>query len=238
MSILQRATIKKTPVDTHTAIVRDCLDAGLNIFCEKPLDENPHEMESIFELARQKNKKIYIDDVFLWREEYRRLKALSARPIEISFRMTKHGTFNDSLLNAYAYHDLYMLLDLTRCAPITNLEIIKIESPLEKNRIDILEFTCMSRGVRVHCYYDRTKEKKEKTIVINSNIVWANDTITIEDKKETYQNQDALALMLKSVLAEKADFIYNNELAFKTTLIVNRMPKILQNTARESKFIV
>ncbi len=207
-----------TPVATHTAIARDCLEKGINVFCEKPLSENPEEITSLIKLAKEKNQKLYIDDVFLYREEYKKIKSETATISDISFYMTKCGTFNDSLLAAHVYHDLYMLLDLTNFAPITNIKILNIACPLEAKRIDVLEFSLSVGATSVHASYDRTQEIKQKTVTVNKNVVWQANTPT---------SQDALAQMLEAVLSEKVDFEYNQKLALEATRILARIQKSL-----------
>jgi hypothetical protein len=215
-----------TPVATHVKIARDCLRAGINVFCEKPLSEDSKEMEKIFELACAKNKKIYIDDVFRWRAEYEKIKQLNLKLEKISFRMTKYGTFNDSLLAAHVYHDVYMLLDLTNFTPISNIKIVKVECPIEPDRIDILEFFLTAGAIQVQGFYDRTQKTKQKIITINDNIVWSDNSIIIDGAQETLQAHDALATMLEEVLTEKTDFAYNNKLALEATKLLSKIKAV------------
>ncbi len=223
-----------TPVASHAEITQECLEKGFNVFTEKPLNENPDKVQALTKLAKIKNKNLYVDDVFLWRPEYKYIKSLGVTISEISFRMTKYGTFDDSLLSAHIYHDLYMLVDLTNFAPISNIEIIKAECPLEPGRIDVLEFSLTAGEIRVHASYDRTQEVKQKSIAINKNIVWQDKSLTINDARVTLPEQDAISSMLEAVLSEKADFAYNNKLAFEATHLMDRLRKVLQNIALES----
>lgn len=45
-----------TPVECHFEQVRQCLLAGKNVLCEKPLALNPDEAESLYCLAKERNK--------------------------------------------------------------------------------------------------------------------------------------------------------------------------------------
>ena len=113
-----------TPVDTHAEIARNCLQAGLNVFAEKPLSEDSAEAEKIIKLAEEKNKKIYIDDVFRYRKEFFELK--SVKPIHsIDFIFRKYGTFRDTLFAAHVYHYLYLLVDLLGFGKVENVAITK-----------------------------------------------------------------------------------------------------------------
>ncbi len=208
-----------TPVATHADIARDCLKAGLNVFAEKPLSEDPAEAEKIIKLAEEKNKKIYIDDVFRYRKEFLELK--SVKPIHsIDFIFRKYGTFRDTLLAAHVYHDLYLLVDLLGFGKVENMIITKKEAPLEKDRIDILEFSFKYNGVPVTGSYDRTQKEKNKKIIINKNIVWHNGSIIRDGKEANIPERDALTEMLKKVLAQEVDFAYNNALALEATRLM------------------
>lgn len=212
-----------TPMATHVEIARNCLDAGLDVFCEKPLSEDPKAVEDVFNLARTKNKKIYVDDVFLWRAEYAEIKKLNPKLESISFRMTKYGTFNDSLLAAHVYHDLYLLLDLTGFAPISDIKILRAECPIEPNRVDVLEFSCQVGTAQVHGFYDRTQETKQKITTVNDSIVWSDNSLAINDALKSLPDQDAITKMLRAVLSEETDFLHNNKLAFETTRVLAKI---------------
>src|SRR3989344_3648659 len=214
-----------TPVATHAEIVRECLQNGLNVFAEKPLDENPDTVKSLIELSVAQNKRLYIDDVFLWRPEYKHIKSLAAPISEISFRITKYGTFNDSLLAAHIYHDLYMLADLTNFAPISDLNIINVASPLEPGRVDVIEFSLRAGDINVHASYDRTQEIKQKKIIINQNIAWQDKSLTVDGAQVTLPEHDAISNMLEGVLSEKVNFTYNNKLALVATTLLASIKK-------------
>ncbi|OGZ46267.1 MAG: hypothetical protein A3F26_03650 [Candidatus Ryanbacteria bacterium RIFCSPHIGHO2_12_FULL_47_12b] len=218
-----------TPVASHVEITRDCLEAGLNVFCEKPLSENPREIEEIFDLAKEKNRKIYIDDVFLWRQEYGYLSVPRGPLRSISFEMKKYGTFHDSLLSTHVYHDLYMLISLVGFGETKNLIVTRAEAPLEKGRIDILDFSLAYSNVPIIASYDRTQQEKTKKIAVNENALWLNDLVIIDTKKIPIPAHDALMRMLEAVLNEKVDFSYNNKLALEATrLLAQIKEKIAQ----------
>ena len=63
-----------TPNDTHYVIVRNCISAGKNVFCEKPLTPTLEESKELFDLAEKHNVKLYVDDVFNYRNERKDIK--------------------------------------------------------------------------------------------------------------------------------------------------------------------
>ena len=63
-----------TPDQTHYNIVKQCLNKGVNVFCEKPTTLSYQETKNLFDLADSKNLKLYSDDVFNFRKENKKLK--------------------------------------------------------------------------------------------------------------------------------------------------------------------
>ena len=55
-----------TPDKTHYEIVKKCLWAGTNVFCEKPLTLTYEESEALYQIADYHNVKLYVDDVQNW----------------------------------------------------------------------------------------------------------------------------------------------------------------------------
>ena len=62
--------IISTPNDLHYEQVMMWLSAGKNVFCEKPLTLSYESAIQLFEFADVMNCKLYVDDVFSWRDDY------------------------------------------------------------------------------------------------------------------------------------------------------------------------
>ena len=62
--------IISTPNDLHYEQVMTWLAAGKNVFCEKPLTLSYESAIQLFEFADAMNCKLYVDDVFSWRDDY------------------------------------------------------------------------------------------------------------------------------------------------------------------------
>ena len=57
-----------TPNDTHYEIVKNCLNAGKNVFCEKPLTPTYEQSLELFKLAKENGVLLYVDDIQNHRE--------------------------------------------------------------------------------------------------------------------------------------------------------------------------
>jgi predicted dehydrogenase len=65
-----------TPPNTHFSITKTCLEAGLNVLCEKPITVNYAEFKILKELALQKNCMLMEDQNLRFHSSIRRIKKL------------------------------------------------------------------------------------------------------------------------------------------------------------------
>ena len=71
-----------TPCRTHYSIVRKCIERGKNVFCEKPLTLDPEKSRELFNLAEKNGVNLYVDNLFLDRDEIRNLDIKEVSGIE------------------------------------------------------------------------------------------------------------------------------------------------------------
>lgn len=69
-----RAVIVATPADTHAALARQVLEAGKDVFVEKPLAMKTSEAVALTELAQDKGLILMVGHTFLYNEAVRTLK--------------------------------------------------------------------------------------------------------------------------------------------------------------------
>jgi predicted dehydrogenase len=100
-----------TPNDTHFDIVKYCLKSKKNVFCEKPLTPTYKQSLQLFELSEKYKVKLYIDDVFNWRDENIKLKSILShqKPLKVTWRRESGNKLFDLL-----YHDLYLLYPILK----------------------------------------------------------------------------------------------------------------------------
>lgn len=95
-----------TPNDTHFDIVQHCIKSEKNVFCEKPLTPTYKQSLKLFELADKYKVKLYVDDVFNWRNEAFILKKGINKTDKIKVTWNRES---DNKLYDLLYHDLYLL---------------------------------------------------------------------------------------------------------------------------------
>jgi len=96
--------IISTPNDLHYEQTLFWLSQGKNVFCEKPLTLTSESLDSLYELADDNEVKLYVDDVFDWRNDYE----LNGKADV--FEWTKPNNNRTNFLERLAYHHFYIWL--------------------------------------------------------------------------------------------------------------------------------
>jgi predicted dehydrogenase len=65
-----------TPVGTHYKFAKDALEAGKNIWVEKPFTSTVKEAEKLIEIAEKMNLKIFVDHTFIYTGAVRKMKEI------------------------------------------------------------------------------------------------------------------------------------------------------------------
>jgi len=65
-----------TPVDTHHSLAKQALQAGKNIWVEKPFTSTSAEADELIEIADKANLKIFVDHTFIYNGAVRKIKEL------------------------------------------------------------------------------------------------------------------------------------------------------------------
>lgn len=100
-----------TPNDTHFNLVKYCIESKKNVFCEKPLTPTYKQSLQLFKLAEKYKVKLYINDVFNWRDEIINLNQILTpnKPLTVTWRRKSNNKLFDLL-----YHDLYLLYPILK----------------------------------------------------------------------------------------------------------------------------
>jgi predicted dehydrogenase len=65
-----------TPVSTHYALARQCLEAGLHVLIEKPLAATGFEAQELIDLAARKQRVLMVDHTYVFSNSIRTIKTL------------------------------------------------------------------------------------------------------------------------------------------------------------------
>jgi hypothetical protein len=191
-----------TPTNTHYDIVKYCLLNNKNVFCEKPFTGSYIKALELMSLAKRNKLNIIIDHVFLYRNEYKDISNLD----NIKFIWNKQEIIKENILDSLLYHDLYMLIDITKCI---DWEIIKKIVSKEK-----LYLKLKSNKKNVEIIYNRNCNYKQKQIILNNNVI-----------DFSIPKNDALYDILNLILNNSINIVNNNDLCLKT---LNLKEKILK----------
>jgi len=193
-----------TPPSTHYLIAKDAIDRKVNVFLEKPFCLNAVEAKNLIYLSKKNKVKLFIDNVFLYRNELENISIFT--PNNIEFLWHKSGPFNDSLLNDLLYHDLYILYHLLGEKVITNLY-------LDINEKNILIFSLKYGNTSIRFNYDRNKRNlKLKKIYM--------DDLIIDFKNNV---EDPLLVIINDCINHNVDYNQNN----KSNLKIRQMLDLL-----------
>lgn len=189
--------IVASSTDSHYEVVRYFLLNEVNVFAEKPLTLSYEQSYELVQLANLKNVRLYIDDLFLYHPTYLKVKEQSFT--KLSFSWNKYGSFKDVIGSNLTYHDIYMALDLGYS--------LESDIKFKVNRVNEKVFHIGN----VSFNYNRLSHQKSKTVKAGKTLYSFNT------------EADPLSEMLAKVLAEEVDFSYNNELALKAQVILDRV---------------
>ncbi|CAA7621652.1 Gfo/Idh/MocA family protein [Magnetospirillum sp. UT-4] len=114
--------IVATPPDSHVAIARMAVLAGLPVLVEKPLAYDAAEAAGLAALAAQRRVTVWVDHIHLFSPAFRRLKRIVADlgPVRaIRGCAGSHGPYrrDTSVLWDWGAHDVAMCLDLLGTMP-------------------------------------------------------------------------------------------------------------------------
>ena len=196
-----------TPNDTHYEIVKNCLNAGKNVFCEKPLTPTYKQSLELFKLAEENNVRLYVDDI----QNHREIK-WDLMEINLVERKKKdnynHSYYsNKDLLYRLTYHDIYYLYPHIKNSEIESIVPIDIENKIH--------FKVKFNDINIEFVYN-TNYEHERVHHINGTSLMGDGT------------DDPLGDMLeKVILYQMVDFVYNEDISLYTNRFIDTINKNL-----------
>ena len=114
-----------TPAHTHFAIAKDAMEAGCDVFIEKPMTLDPEEAEAIVKLGEEKDKVVMVGHLLLYQPAITYIKAALERGdigkvYTLHQRRSKQGRVRavENVLWSFGVHDVAVLLYLAGQAPV------------------------------------------------------------------------------------------------------------------------
>lgn len=195
-----------TPPNHHYEYAKKYLLDGKNVFCEKPLSTSLEEAKELIEISRKTGKMLYVDNIFLLRDELKELEKI--KPTRIKSTWKKYGPFNDSLFNDLLYHDLYIIGSILGENEIQNIKFIKNDSMS-------LYVDYLYGNTQVEIRYDRNY-KGEKIKIID----WDDGSLDLSKPKN-----DPLSESIEKCFMKEIDYQRNHELSIRTIQQLNMFLK-------------
>lgn len=185
------AVVVATPTKTHYRIVRDCLEAGKDVLCEKPLAESVKEAEDLVGLARKKKKILMTGHVFLFNAGIQKLREYIAsgalgRIYYIHSTRTNLGPIRSdvNVVTDLASHDLSIFLYLLDRSPV---EVAVKGGRFLRDRIEDVAFISLGYEdnvmANIHVSWLDPHKVRRITVVGDKKMVVWNDLDNVEPVK-------------------------------------------------------
>ena len=187
-----------TPDDTHFKIVRNCILARKNVFCEKPLTPTYEQSKILFRFAEMYNVKLYVNDI----QNYRQYDYTLMENNLIERRKGGGGKIKN-ILYRLTYHDIYTIYKHIKYSQVDSITPIDL-----KNK---LHFKINFNDINIEFLYDLNADDKEHHI--NGNSLISKDNI--------------LPKMFDKVFSQDVDFKYNEEISLYTNKLIDEINKKL-----------
>jgi UDP-2-acetamido-3-amino-2,3-dideoxy-glucuronate N-acetyltransferase len=189
------AVVLATPASMHAAMARQALEAGKDVFVEKPLALDAGEGRSLVELAGRLGRVLMVGHILQYHPAIRKLKSLIAagelgRLEYIYSNRLNMGKIRaeENILWSFAPHDISVLLSLLGEAPIS--VICEGGSYLNRDVADVTlsQFT-FANGVRAHIFVSWLHPFKEQRLVVVGSEKMAVFDDTAQDKLVLYPHR-------------------------------------------------
>lgn len=202
-----------TPTDTHYDIVKKCLNHRKNVFCEKPFTGDFDKAKELYEISKENNVNIFVDNIFLYRYEFINIQNTTFSNIKFIWNKYEN-IFNENLLNRLLYHDLYLLLNLSNNE--WNVKSCNIFD-------DRLSLSLINNNLTSEFNYNRScKDKKEKILILDNHIIDFSEPLN-----------DPLSEIINNLQNNNVDFEVNKNITLNTIKLLNKIQnECLLHTSR------
>lgn len=160
------------PAALHYTLAKDALEAGKDVFVEKPLSLKVDEAESLCRLADEKKAILMVGHLLQYHPAYMRLRDMVANGDFGQLQYLYSNRLNlgkirqeEDVLWSFAPHDLSMILGLVGCAPKS---VTATGSYVLNNQIADVTTTHLSfdNGIQAHVFVSWLHPVKEQKLVV------------------------------------------------------------------------
>ena len=103
----------------HFGIVKNCLNSGVNVFCEKPLTINYLDAKKLFKIAKRNKVKLYVSDVYSFHNKKIKKILLSNKIV----RSKNNVKGDNEFFYRFMYHDISILFTYFKNFKIKSVNI-------------------------------------------------------------------------------------------------------------------
>lgn len=189
-----------TPNSTHYKIVKECIQNGVNVYCEKPLSESVDETKKLIDLAKKKKVKLFVSDLY----NYYSNKVNKLKIENLVYRSKLVNKLDKEFFYRFMYHDISILHKFFKKNKLINCSVYK------KSKKNIFKITILFKNKKSLIFLYNLRGKKKSHFINNL---------------EIKSNKDLLGEMIRKVLKKNIDFKDNNN---KALFIIKLIKKIKQ----------
>jgi len=185
-----------TPAETHAALGRQALQAGKDLFIEKPLALDYQAGEGLVELARRQGAILMVGHLLEYHPAIVELKNLIARGELGSLNYLYSNRLNlgkvrreENILWSFAPHDIAVLLRLVGAMPleVSASDAAYLQSDIADVTVTHLRF---AQNIRGHIFVSWLHPYKEqKLVVVGSRKMAVFDDVAREGKLKIYDKR-------------------------------------------------
>jgi UDP-2-acetamido-3-amino-2,3-dideoxy-glucuronate N-acetyltransferase len=200
-SILSNPDINKiviaTPAQTHYSVAKMAIEAGKDVFIEKPLCLNPPEGEELIDLARKNKVIIFVGHLFHYHPYVKELKRVIEKGTIGDLQYISSHRLNlgkirqeENSLWSLAPHDISLILSLCKYDTVQSMSCFggteQTPGICDTSMLHIL----FESGVRSHIYVSWLSPVKERRLIVTGTkgMLVFDDMLPWEEKLKLFQN--------------------------------------------------
>jgi hypothetical protein len=195
-----------TPNKTHYEIVKNCLNEGINVYCEKPLCLSYLKAKKLVDLSKKRKLKLFVSDLYKFHSN--KIQKLNFKNMVYRSKSVKGPDLE--FINRFMYHDITIFHKFLKGYKI---KLCKFKSNKKEKIFEIeIEFTNQKKIIFT---YNLNLNLKRHTIN-NTNIVSKKNYLykmiynVIYDKYNIHKNNTKALFIIKYLEKIKKKIKYAN----------------------------